>query len=76
METNIAARVEAVLAGEGTFYPVTPCRNSGHMTLRSTADGRCIECRRANWIRWKGRHPAAARAHLEKLLIEIGVMEA
>ena len=70
---NELAHVEAVLEGEPTFWPVDPCRR-GHVSERSTADGRCIECRREAWPRWRDRNPEAALAHLERMLEDKGVM--
>lgn len=72
---NELAHAEAVLAGAATFDPVEPCRH-GHLSPRSTADGRCIECRRETWRRWRDRNPAKALAHLERMLVEKGVMDA
>lgn len=72
-QENETARVEAVLAGEPTFWPLTPCRH-GHASPRSTADGPCIECRRQAWRRWRDKHPAKALAHLERMLEDKGVM--
>ena len=71
---NTAAHVEAVLDGRRTFDPVEPCRH-GHLSPRSTADGRCVECRRATWRRWRDRNPAKALAHLERMLADKGIME-
>ena len=71
---NETAHAEAVLAGAATFDPVEPCRH-GHLSPRSAADGRCVECRRNAWRRWRDRNPAKALAHLERMLIEKGVME-
>ena len=69
---NELARVEAILAGEPTYHGTT-CRH-GHASPRSTADGRCIECRRETWRRWRDRNPEKALDHLERMLTEKGVM--
>ncbi len=71
---NDPVHVEAVLAGEPIFWPSTPCRH-GHLSQRSTAAGRCIECRRETWWRWRDRNPEAALAHLERMLTDKCVME-
>ena len=73
--SNQITRVKALLAGEPTFDPWDRCRN-GHLGKRSTADGRCIECRRETWRRWRDRNPAKALAHPERMLTEKGVMDA
>ena len=70
---NQTERAEALLNGEPTFWPITPCRH-GHLGPRSTADGKCLECRRATWRRWRDGNPERALANLERMLTEKGVM--
>lgn len=43
---NAELREKAKLNGKDTYLPVEPC-HKGHLTERSVATNRCIECRRA-----------------------------
>lgn len=45
--TARGARYEAMQKGERHYMPEKPCKR-GHLALKSTSDGKCIECRKIN----------------------------
>lgn len=61
------AREEAASRGLARFFTAEPCK-AGHIAERTTAEGKCVECRKASWEkvrRKQGSAPfrAAAERH-------------
>jgi uncharacterized Zn finger protein (UPF0148 family) len=65
-QTNfIISRTDAKAQGKPTFYTGEPCK-AGHVTLRATSNGMCVECKRLYMkdydARRREKNPQAFRA--------------
>ena len=57
----MAERAKAIANGEKTYFTGKPCKR-GHVALRYSLRGRCVECERACSAAWKARNPEKSKA--------------
>lgn len=72
-----AERFDAKCRGDKTYFTGTPCRPFGHVCVRVTKTGVCVECNKARlrrwneknkervslkWVVWNEAHPESRRA--------------